>query len=192
MVDVYEEDGVSFTIADGGRKVRQHPESLKSLKGAVRIQAWEKCPNFPDDRSKDVEVYDRLFDNLVVCVGKDSILKQIGGTGLSCGGTADMIGVGDSTSCPSGSQTNLQAATNKTWKQISTCDKTYVRPTLFLSADFGFAEANYTWNEVAIADDQGGTPPTIGTALMWARQVDCTPLVKTSAKRAIVEWQFSL
>ena len=193
MVDVIEECGVTYTISDGGKKVRKHEETLKPLHGAVRIQAWQKCPQFPDCRNKDVQIKDSFFDNLIVDVGKDSILKQIAGCGITNGGTAGLIGVGDSSACPGGAQTDLQAITNKEWKTIASCEKTYVRPTLFLSVDFGFSEANYTWNEVGIADNQHCCcQPCIGTALMWARQKDCTPLCKTVCKRAIVEWQFTL
>lgn len=152
------------------------------LHGNVHIMAWEKCPL---GISEDL-VYDRTFHNLIVNVGKDSILKFISGPTLSCctdSGSADEIGVGDSSTAPAASQTDLQACPNKLFKVISTTDKVYVRPTTFLSVDFGYSCANFTWNELGIRDTNNN---------LWARQVDCTPLVKTSSKRAIVEWQLSL
>ena len=120
---------------------------------------------------------------MVVNVGKDSILKYIGN--ITGGGYGNQIGVGDSTTAAALGQTDLQASSNYLWKTISSSDRVYVRPTLFLSADFGYSEANFTWNEIAIRDNQG-------SPLMWARQIDSSPLIKTSSKRAIVEWQLSL
>lgn len=163
---------------------------LKALKGRVRIRAWQKNPLFPDDRTKDVLIYDRITDNLIVNVGKDSILKRLGGTGLSGHGEAGSIGVGDNATAVSSSNTDLIATTNKLWKSIVSTDKTYIRPTLYLSATFGFSDANWTWNEIGLCDNQFANPAA--GALLWARQIDGTPLVKDTSKRAIVEWQLSL
>lgn len=161
-------------------------ERLKALKGRVHIKAWQKQADGTEKVIKDT-----LFDNLIVNTGKDSILRQIGG--LSCGGQAGGIGVGDSTTAAALSDTDLIAASNKYWKDTAVCDSTYVRPTLFITADFGFAEANFTWNEIGLCDNQGspGNSPVEGSK-MWARQIDATPLVKDVSKRAIVEWQLSL
>jgi len=167
-------------------------ERLKALKGRVHIKAWQMCSDHPDDRTKDILIKDDLFDNMIVNVGKDSILKRLGGCGLSCFGQAGGIGVGDSTQAAALTDTDLIAASNKTWKDISTACKTYVRPTLFLSADFGFSQANYTWNEIGLCDDQGTPNSPAGGSSLWARQIDVTPLVKDATKRAIVEWQLTL
>jgi hypothetical protein len=142
-------------------------ERLKALKGRVHIMAWKKNPDFPDDRSKDIQIKDTTFDNLIVNVGKDSILKRLGGTGLSCFGEAGGIGVGDSTQAAALTDTDLIAASNKVWNDISTA--------------------------IGLCDDQGtpGNSPAEGSSL-WARQVDGTPLVKDSSTRAIVEWQLTL
>jgi hypothetical protein len=149
-----------------------------SLNGHVKIQAWEK-----QDDGTEKEVFNKIIKNLVVDVGKDSILKYLGN--MSGGGYVEQIGVGDDTTAAASGQTDLQASTNKLWKSISATDRVYVRPTLFISVDFGYTEANFTWNELGLRDNQG-------TPLLWDRQIDATPLVKTSSKRAIVEWQLSL
>ena len=163
-------------------------ERLKALKGRVHIKAWQKL-----DDGSEVIIKDTTFDNMIVNVGKDSILRKLGGCGLTCGGTAGGIGVGDSTTVASLSQTDLVAASNKYWKDIQDTDKTYVRPTLFVTADFGFSEAGGGGNEIALCDNQGtpGNSPTEGSK-MWARQIDASPLVKDATKRAIVEWQLTL
>lgn len=153
-------------------------KEIVPLNGHVHIKVYEKQA----DGSEKL-VRDTLNKNLVVNVGKDSILKYLGN--ITGGGYGNQIGVGDSTTAAAAGQTDLQASGNKLWKTIASSERVYVRPTLYLSADFGYSEANFTWNEIGIRDNQG-------TPVMWARQVDSSPLVKTSSKRAIVEWQLSL
>jgi hypothetical protein len=108
-------------------------------------------------------------------------MKRIGN--MSGGGYVTSIGVGDSTTAAASGQTDLQASSNKTFKTIGGSDYVYTRPTLFVSVDFGYSEANYTWNEIGLRDNNN---------VLVARQVDSTPLGKSSSKRAIVEWQLSL
>lgn len=148
------------------------------LNGHIRLRVWEK-----DSDGNETLVRDTVTKNLIVDVGKDSILKYLGN--ISGGGYTGSIGVGDSTTAASSSQTDLQASTNYLWKTIDTTSRVYIRPTLYVSADFGYTEANFTWNEIGLRDNQL-------TPIMWARQIDSTPLIKTSSKRAIVEWQLSL
>ncbi len=149
---------------------------LVPLNGHVRIRAWEKQPD-----GTEKEVYDKTIKNLVVDAGKVSILKYI--SNLSGGGYANQIGVGDSTTAAGASQTDLQASTNKYWKSIATADRILLGTTIYLSVDFGYSEGNYTWNELGLRDNN---------SVMYARQIDASPFVKTSSKRAIVEWQLSL
>lgn len=162
-------------------------ERLKALKGRVHIKAWQKL-----DDGSEVVIKDTTFDNLIVNTGKDSILRTLGGCGITCGGTVGSIGVGDSTQVAALGDTDLIAASNKYWKDIQNTDKTYVRPTLFVTTDFGFSEANFTWNEIGLADNQGSPKSPAGGSDMWARQIDGSPLVKDATKRAIVEWQLTL
>jgi hypothetical protein len=154
-------------------------EIVIPLNGHVHVKAWEKQP----DGSEKV-VKDDTIKNLVVTVGKDAILKYIGNV-ITSNGYAGSIGVGDSTTAAASGQTDLQASSNKLFKTILTANRVFITPTLFLSVEFGYTEANWTWNELGIKDNQG-------TPVLWARQIDASPLAKTSSKRAIVEWQLSL
>ena len=147
---------------------------LVPLNGHVRIRAWEK-----QDDGTEIEVYNKTIKNLIVDAGKHSILKYIGN--ISGGGYANEIGVGDSTTAASSAQTDLIGT--KYWKAISNTDRILLTTTLYLSVDFGYTEGNYTWNELGLRDNN---------SIMYARQIDGTPFVKTSSKRAIVEWQLSL
>ena len=56
---------------------------------------------------------------------------------------------------------------------------------MYVSVDFGYSEANFTWNEIGLRDNQG-------SPLLVARVIDSSPLVKTTGKRAIVEWQVTV
>jgi|TARA_R110002124_G_scaffold46800_5_gene140058 hypothetical protein len=158
-------------------------ERLKAMKGRIRIKAWQKQSDGSEKLIKDT-----TFDNLVVNTGKDSILRTLGA--IAAGGTVGAIGVGDSTQVAALGDTDMIAASNKYWKAVVTADKTYVRPTLFITADFGYSQANFTWNEIGLCDNQAADPAS--GALMWARQIDSSPLVKDVSKRAIVEWQLTL
>ena len=144
--------------------------------GHLRIRAWEKQADGTEKLIKDDTI-----KNLIVDVGKDAIMKRI--ANMSGGGYATQIGVGDSATAAASGQTDLQASSNKLFKTIAGSDYVYTRPTLFVSVDFGYSEANWTWNEIGLKDNNG---------VLVARQVDSSPLGKTSSKRAIVEWQLSI
>ena len=169
-----------------------------SLNGHLRIRAWEKQADGSEKLIKD-----DLIKNIIVDVGKDSVMKRVGN--MTGGGYITQIGVGDDTTAAAVGQSDLQASSNYLWKTIQPADRIFLTPTLYLSVDFGYNEANFTWNELAIRDSQLSPNETviayIGSTLtsratpdpiMWARQVDSTPLVKTTSKRAIVEWQLAL
>ena len=152
------------------------PNNIIALNGHLRIRAWEKQVDGTEKLVKD-----DLIKNLIVDVGKDAVMKRLGN--MTGGGYVTTIGVGDSTTAAAVGQTDLQASSNKTFKTIQSGDYVYTRPTLFISVDFGYSEANYTWNEVGLKDNN---------SVLIARQVDSSPLAKTTSKRAIVEWQLSI
>ena len=152
------------------------PNNIIALNGHLRIRAWEKQVDGTEKLVKD-----DLIKNLIVDVGKDTVMKRLGN--MTGGGYAENIGVGDSTTAAASGQTDLQASSNKTYKTIAGGDYVYTRPTLFVSVDYGYSEANYTWNEVGLKDNN---------SVLIARQVDSSPLAKTTSKRAIVEWQLSI
>ena len=152
------------------------PNNIIALNGHLRIRAWEKQADGTEKLVKD-----DLIKNLIVDVGKDAVMKRLGN--MTGGGYVTTIGVGDSTTAAAAGQTDLQASSNKTFKTIQSSDYVYTRPTLFISVDFGYSEANYTWNEVGLKDNN---------SVLIARQVDSSPLAKTTSKRAIVEWQLSI
>jgi len=148
-----------------------------TLKGRVHITAYEK-----NILGTEYISYEKLFDNLLVTVGKDSILRFLGN--ITGGNAFDEIGVGNSTTPPSVADTALLGG-SQLLKTIAAGDRVYVSPTLFLSVEYGYTEANFTWNELGLFD-------AAVSEVLIARQVDSTPLAKTSSKRAIVEWQITI
>jgi len=57
------------------------------------------------------------------------------------------IGIGDSSTAADASQTDLQAATNKTYKGMETSYPTSTTQKATFKASFGSSDANYAWNE---------------------------------------------
>ncbi|MCD6453570.1 MAG: hypothetical protein J7K77_04725 [Dehalococcoidales bacterium] len=57
------------------------------------------------------------------------------------------IGVGDSSTAAEATQTDLQAATNKTYKGMEANYPTSTSQQATFKASFGSDDANYTWNE---------------------------------------------
>ncbi len=156
-------------------------KGFQKFKGRVHIKAWEKQTD-----GSEILIKDTIFDNALVTAGKVSILKYLGGPTIACcidSGSTDDIGTGDSSAALNITHTDLQGCPNKAWKIIPTCSKVYACCTLYVSVDFGYCCNNWTWNELGLRDTNNN---------MWARQLDACALVKTTNKRAIVEWQLSL
>jgi hypothetical protein len=66
------------------------------------------------------------------------------------------IGVGDSSTAASPSQTDLQAATNKTYKGMESGYPTTGSQHAIFKSSFGDSEANYTWNEWVVKQATSG------------------------------------
>jgi uncharacterized cupin superfamily protein len=60
------------------------------------------------------------------------------------------VGVGDSSTAAAATQTDLQAATNKTYKGMNGTYPTRTAQTMDWQADFTSGEANYAWQEWVI------------------------------------------
>lgn len=66
------------------------------------------------------------------------------------------IGVGDSNTAAAATQTDLQAATNKTYKAMDSGYPTSTTQKATFRASFGAGEANYTWNEWVVKQSTSG------------------------------------
>ena len=145
------------------------------LVGAYHLVVYER-----DKDGNEKIIRDDIKNNLLVTVGKDTMLKYL--ATVTGGARVDKIGVGNSTTVAAAGNTGLIGSSTLI-KTISTVDRVYVRPTLYISVEFGYTEANFLWNELALLDSN---------SVLIARQVDESPLNKTSSKRAIVEWQLTI
>lgn len=106
--------------------------------------------------------------NLLLNAGITRMLdKLIGTSGQVYDASHCRIGVGDSSTAASASQTDLQASTNKYYKL---CDSVAVSgQTLTVIATFGSGVANFAWAEFGI--DAGTADGSSGTAVMLNRKV---------------------
>jgi hypothetical protein len=93
-------------------------------------------------------------DNCLLNTGIDEMWDLI--TGVVSGAThifdnaAATIGVGDSSTAAAASQTDLQAAANKTYKAMEATFPTSTTQKATFKSSFGSAEANYVWAEWVI------------------------------------------
>jgi hypothetical protein len=90
--------------------------------------------------------------NLLLNEGIQTLLDLMAGEGTPTAfNTASArIGVGDSNTAAAATQTDLQAATNKTYKGMNGTYPTRTNQTMDWQADFTSGEANYAWNEWVI------------------------------------------
>jgi hypothetical protein len=65
------------------------------------------------------------------------------------------IGVGDSNTAASASQTDLQASTNKTYKAQETSYPSRSSQTVTFRSVFGSSDANYSWQEFTVDNGSG-------------------------------------
>lgn len=77
----------------------------------------------------------------------DLITGEVSGSGYIFDNAAAQIGVGDSSTAADPSQTDLQAATNKTYKGMESGYPTSTSQKATFKASFGDSDANYAWNE---------------------------------------------
>ncbi len=95
--------------------------------------------------------------NLLLTAGITELLQLLCGTGspIAFSNANARLGVGDSTTAESAGQTDLQAASNKTYKGMSATYPQVSGATVTWRAVFTGAEANYAWQEFVV--DNGGT-----------------------------------
>lgn len=113
---------------------------------AVSSEMLRKIIGIPDDGEVEVA------GNLLLNEGIAEMLDLMAGEGSPTAfNTANArIGVGDSTTAAAATQTDLQAATNKTYKGMNGAYPTRSSQTMDWQADFTSGEANYAWQEWVI------------------------------------------
>ena len=111
----------------------------------------------------------------------DLVTGAVSGADHIFDNTHAQIGVGDSNTAADATQTDLQAATNKTYKNMESGYPTSTSQKATLKASFGDSEANYTWNEWVVKQSTSGKclnrkVENLGTKSSgtWTLEVDIT------------------
>jgi len=96
-------------------------------------------------------------DNCLLNTGIDEMWDLIIGVSSNYYNNANtQIGVGDSSTAANSTQTDLQAATNKTYKGMEAGYPTSTAQKATFKSSFGSSEANYTWNEWVVKQSTSG------------------------------------
>lgn len=124
------------------------------------------------------------FDNLFLTVGINELWKLFSGQSANVFNNANtQIGIGDSSTAAAAGQTDLQAATNKTYVGMNGGYPTVpASGQVQYQATFGSGSANYVWNEFvlkhatsAICLDRGtGTFGTKASGTSWTATLTLT------------------
>lgn len=122
-----------------------------------RIQRKWKITKFANDADFAAgKAYEEapIEGNLMLNEGINLLWTLVaGGAGTAFSTANAYIGVGDSSTVESASQTGLQAATNKLYKAMDGGYPTYgTSQKITFRSTFGSAEANYAWNEFTVAN----------------------------------------
>lgn len=120
------------------------------FKGSILVEKFLNDPETGLPMDKPYEVIE--CDNLGLTTGLTEMWKLVTGqAGTAFSNANATIGVGDSATAPSAGQTDLQAATNKTYKAMETSyPSTPASAAVQFKATFGSTDANYAWNEFVI------------------------------------------
>jgi hypothetical protein len=131
-------------------------ESKESARWLCRFRLSKYHEDIASHRGREVEFY-RIFKPYEVIEGEGNLLLNsgidemwdliVGDSANHFNNASAQIGVGDSSTEANASQTDLQAATNKTYKGMESGYPTSTSQKATFKASFGDSEANYAWNE---------------------------------------------
>jgi hypothetical protein len=131
-------------------------ESKESAKWLCRFRLSKYHEDITSYRGREL-AFHRIFRPYEVIDGEGNLLLNsgidemwdliVGDSANHFNNASAQIGVGDSSTPASPSQTDLQAATNKTYKGMESGYPTSTTQKATFKASFGDSEANYAWNE---------------------------------------------
>jgi len=143
-----------------------------------------RFPGGPEEFRRAFKPYEVLSGegNCLLNSGIDEIWDLICGDSAGhFSNAAARIGVGDSAVAANPAQTDLQAATNKTYKGMDSGYPVSASQKATFKASFGADEANYAWNEWVVKQSASGKclnrkVESLGTKTggTWVLQVDIT------------------
>lgn len=112
-----------------------------------------KAAWFADRRPVEVVEFS---ENLLLNEGITRLLNLLVGAGGTAFNNANArLGVGDSTTAAAATQTDLQAATNKTYKAMDATFPQVSGQTVTFKSTFTGTDANYAWQEFVIDNGSG-------------------------------------
>jgi hypothetical protein len=120
--------------------------------------------------------------NCLLNSGIDEIWDLVTGASANHFGNADaQIGVGDSSTAADATQTDLQAATNKTYQGMESGYPTSTTQKVTFKSSFGESDANYAWEEWVVKQSTSAKclnrkAESLGTKSggTWTLEVDIT------------------
>jgi hypothetical protein len=120
--------------------------------------------------------------NCLLNTGIDEVWDLVTGASANHFSNADaQIGVGDSDTAADATQTDLQAATNKTYKSMESGYPTSTTQKVTFKSSFGDSEANYAWEEWVVKQSTSAKclnrkAESLGTKSggTWTLEVDIT------------------
>lgn len=111
-----------------------------------------------DADGNELPAVSEIDGNLLLNEGIALLLDLlIGAGGTAYNNANSYIGVGDSSTAESASQTGLQAASNKTYKAMQATYPSRASQTVTWRSVFASADANYAWNEFTIVNASSDT-----------------------------------
>lgn len=111
-----------------------------------------------DADGQELPAISEIDGNLLLNEGIALLLDLlIGAGGTAYNNAGSYIGVGDSSTAESASQTGLQAASNKTYKAMQATYPSRASQTVTWRSVFASADANYAWNEFTIVNASSDT-----------------------------------
>lgn len=111
-----------------------------------------------DADGNELPAISEIDGNLLLNEGIALLLDLlIGAGGTAYNNANSYIGVGDSSTAESASQTGLQASTNKTYKVMQATYPSRSAQTVTWRSVFASGDANYAWNEFTIVNASSDT-----------------------------------
>lgn len=127
---------------------------MSALHDHIRYQTQWRIKKYADDAAyARGEAYEEavIDGNLLLNEGIQTVLDlAIGAAGTVYSNANARLGVGDSSTAEAATQTDLQAATNKTYKAMEAGYPSRTNQTLAFRSVFGSADANYAWAEFCV------------------------------------------
>jgi hypothetical protein len=154
------EQGLRPAVAGAGALIERGEYAFRS--GVWRLEKYEdESVQWHVERGLTAQPYEEPLEwpNAYINGGSQVMLDLlIGAAGTPFSNANAYIGVGDSSTAPAASQTDLQAATNKTYKAMDSTFPSRSGQVMTWKSSFASGDANYVWAECALLN--GNNPPT--------------------------------